>query len=245
MRHELRELGGLRTHVIDALPDGLQPGLAVVLCHGFGAPASDLVPIGAEMLHESPRLAAQARFYFPGGPLDLSPYGLFGGAAWWMIDLDAIQRAMREGKFRDRMRNERPEGMEEARAALLQLVKEVQAETGLGLDRIVLGGFSQGSMLTVDVALQLPTNVAALVAWSGTLLNEEEWRRLAPRHGGLRVLQAHGRQDPMLPYAWAEYLRDVLGESGLAVEFLPFEGGHGIPPQVTDRTREVLEQACP
>lgn len=244
MTHQRRVLGGLRTHVLDALPDGIQPRLAVVLCHGFGASPGDLVPIGAEMLQESPNLAAQARFYFPGGPLDLSPYGLFGGAAWWMVDLEAIQRAQREGKFRDRMRNERPEGMEEARGALLQLVKEVQAETGLGLDRIVLGGFSQGSMLTVDVALHLPGNVAALVAWSGTLLNEEEWRRLGPAHAGLRVIQAHGRQDPLLPYEWAEYLRQTLTECGLAVEFLPFDGGHGIPTQVTDRTREILEQAC-
>lgn len=244
MRQFLTKLGGLPTRVVDDLPEGAKPTLAVVLCHGFGAPAHDLVAVGAELLDSSPKLAATTRFYFPGGPVDLSEWGMYGAAAWWMIDLDAIQRAMSEGGFRDRMRNERPEGMEEARAAMLKLVAEIRAETGLGLDRIVLGGFSQGSMLTVDVALQLESNIAALIAWSGTLLNEEEWRRLAPRHKGLKVLQSHGRQDPMLPYAWAEYLRDTLVECGVEVEFLPFNGPHTISEAAFARTREVLEQAC-
>ncbi|MBE7490881.1 MAG: phospholipase [Planctomycetes bacterium] len=245
MRDETVKLGGLRTRVVDMLPAGAKPGLAVVLCHGFGAPATDLVPLGAELLESSDRLQANARFYFPGGPLDLSAWGMYGAAAWWMVDFEAIQRALAEGTFRNRVRNDRPEGLVEARAALLRLIDEVRAETGLGLDRVAIGGFSQGAMLGVDVALQLPQNVAALIAWSGTLLNEDEWRRLAPAHRGLRVVQSHGRQDPILPYAWAEYLRDLLLEFGLQVDFLPFAGPHTISLPALERARQVLEQACP
>ena len=49
----------------------------------------------------------------------------------------------------------------------------------------------------------------------------------------------------MLPYGWAEYLRDELATAGLDVEFLPFDGGHTIRAQAEDRTLQVLEQACP
>lgn len=244
MRQTLLEMGGLATRVVDDLPEGSQPKLAVILCHGFGASQTDLVALGAEILESSEKLPACARFYFPGGPLDLSAWGMYGAAAWWMIDFEAIQRAMAEGGFRARMRNERPEGLEQARQSLLQLIEQVCKDTGLGLDRVVLGGFSQGSMLTVDVAMQLAQRPAALIAWSGTLMNEEEWRGLAPRRKGLKVLQSHGRQDQILPYEWAEHLRDFLTQGGLEVQFMPFDGPHTISLPALQATVRLLEDLC-
>lgn len=241
MRRYLTKLGDLSTVVVDDLAGDTKPRLAVILCHGFGAPGTDLVDVGGEMLALSDKLAATTRFYFPAGPLDLGDYGMFGARAWWMIDFEAIQRAQREGGFRQRLRDERPEGLAQARAQLLALVAAVRKDTGLGLDRFVLGGFSQGSMLTVDVAFQLEASPAALLAWSGTLLNEVEWRKLGPARKGLKVVQSHGRQDQILPFTWAEYLRETLSELGLQVEFLPFDGPHTISMQALQRSVALLE----
>ncbi|MCC7509873.1 MAG: dienelactone hydrolase family protein [Planctomycetes bacterium] len=241
MSINVHEIGGLNTRVVDALPKGAKPSLAVILCHGFGAPGTDLVGLGAEMLEASAVLAAGTRFYFPEAPLSLDRYGMWGGRAWWLIDFEAIQRAMDEGGFRQRARNERPDGMLEARAALLAMIEAVKSQTGLPTSRIALGGFSQGSFLTVDVATQLAETPAALIAWSGTLMNEDEWRKLAPRHAGLKVVQSHGRQDPLLPYEWAEHLRDFMQQSGWQVEWLPFDGPHTISPDGLRATVKVLE----
>ena len=49
------------------------------------------------------------------------------------------------------------------------------------------------------------------------------------------MLQSHGRADPILPFAGGEYLRDLLREGGLDVEWHEFGGGHGIPDGVLDR----------
>jgi phospholipase/carboxylesterase len=243
MRMTTTELGGLTTRVVDDL-GGEPPQLALILCHGFGAPGTDLVPLGQELL-ASEHLRSRMICYFPEAPLSLEEWGLWGGRAWWMIDMQAIQRAMAEGDFRDRARNERPEGLLEARTALLALVEEVKLQTGLSEDRIVLGGFSQGSMLTVDVAAQLERKPAGLIAWSGTLLNEEEWRRLGARHPGLKVVQSHGRQDPMLPFEWAEHLRDFMRNVGWDVEWIPFDGPHTIPPQGLAAATRLLESLVP
>ena len=232
-------MGGLTTHVVNAL-DG-EPSLAVVVCHGFGAPGTDLVPLGQMMLQASEKLAGAARFYFPEGPLDLSSMGMWGSRAWWMIDVEALNRAIAEGGFRERARNDRPEGMLEARELVMKLVDEVKEQTGLPNSRVALGGFSQGSMITVDAALQLEDNPAALFAWSGTLLNEEEWRERGKLHPGLRVFQSHGRQDPLLPYEWAEHLRDMLKDIGAEVEFLPFNGQHTVGEEALSRTVALLE----
>jgi phospholipase/carboxylesterase len=50
----------------------------------------------------------------------------------------------------------------------------------------------------------------------------------------LPVFQSHGRQDPLLPFPTAEGLRNALTKAGMVVEWVPFEGGHGIPPIVMD-----------
>jgi phospholipase/carboxylesterase len=239
----LQQMAGLMVRVVDDLPEDARPALAVVLCHGFGAPGTDLVNLAPELLEASPKLAATTRFYFPEAPLSLDSYGLFGGRAWWLIDLDEFMAAAATGKPRTRVATERPEGLLEAREAVTGLVKEIQRETGLPPGKLALGGFSQGSMVTMDVALQMAESPACLIAWSGTLLNEEEWRANAPKHAGLNVVQSHGRQDPILPYGWAETLRDMLTESGLKVEFLPFDGPHTISQAAISATVAALEAA--
>ena len=51
-----KTLGGLSCQVVDVLPDTQAPQLVVVLCHGFGAPGTDLVPLAGELLKLQPVL---------------------------------------------------------------------------------------------------------------------------------------------------------------------------------------------
>src|SRR5436309_2302056 len=76
-------------------------------------------------------------------------------------------------------RKAEPEGMAKARAMMLKLVDELVAQTGLPLGKIVLGGFSQGAMISTDVALRLEEAPRALAILSGTLLIEDAWRAKA------------------------------------------------------------------
>jgi phospholipase/carboxylesterase len=98
-----------------------------------------------------------------------------------------------------------------------------------------MGGFSQGAMLATDVVLRENRDFAGLVVLSGTLLAASEWTPLMPKRKGFSVLQSHGRSDPILPFLVAEKLRDALTSAGASVEFMPFNGGHGIPDGVVNR----------
>ena len=223
-----RELAGMNCHVVDALPEGASPSVAVILSHGYGAPADDLAPLGSELLQTDPAIAKGVRFYSPAALLDLGPQGMPGGRAWWPLDMNRLVLAAQTGRW-DELRAAVPFGLTAARDSLIGFVEAVRAETGLSYDRIVLGGFSQGAMLSTDVALRLPEPAAALCIASGALLAEPEWSKLAAEQKPLRVLQSHGRQDPILPFFGAEALRDLLVNSGHQVEFIPFAGGHTIP----------------
>ncbi len=140
------------------------------------------------------------------------------------------------------MRRDTPEGLGKSRRLLTACLSEAARGAGLGLGDVVLGGFSQGAMLSLDTALRLDEAVAGLVLLSGTLISEEEWRRRAALRRGLPVLQAHGRQDPLLPYAAAEALRDLLVQQGLDVDFRAFEGGHTITLDVLRGVTDLLER---
>lgn len=234
------EIGGLDCCVVDALPIGASPQMIVVLCHGFGASGTDLVPFGPELLDHSPALAECVQFLFPAAPLDLSESGMPDGRAWWQLDMAKLQRAMTTGEFRD-LRTEHPEGLDFARERLLALIAEWSERSGVPLSRFVLGGFSQGAMLATEVTLHLSENPAGLIVLSGTLLNETVWRERVSRRAGLSVLQSHGTTDPILPFTAAEWLRDMLTEAGANVEFIPFRGGHAIPMPVFERVAALLE----
>jgi len=80
----------------------------------------------------------------------------------------------------------------------------------------------------------------ALVIMSGTFLIEPVWRSTAKMRAGLRLLQSHGTQDPLLAFTEAEALRDLLLEEGLKVGFVPFQAAHTIAPVVLHRLGALL-----
>jgi phospholipase/carboxylesterase len=237
MRRLSTRLGELDCQVVDALPEGASPELAVVLCHGFGAPATDLVSLAPELLSLNPTLASRVRFVFPGAPLSLHMYGMPQARAWFHLPPEVLSGQQRDW---ERFASEVPEGLTSARRALMGLVSALSAATKLPYGRIVLGGFSQGAMVTTDVALRLEEAPAGLCLLSGTLIAQHEWRQRAPARKGLPVFQSHGHYDSVLPFAPAERLRDLLTEAGLAVEFAPFDGPHTIDPDELKRLAAFL-----
>lgn len=203
-------------------------GPLVVLLHGFGAPGNDLVPL-ADVL-DAP---TGTRFVFPEGPLTLS-FGPRDARAWWLIDMTRIAQDQAAGRVRD-LSNEIPKGLAPARDTMLAFLKEVERTFGADPRKTVLGGFSQGAMLSCDAMLHTDRPYAGLVQLSGNLLAQPIWNSLMPKRKGLPVFQSHGMQDEILPYVGAERLRDALIQSGLTVEWHRFSGGHEIPEPVLQR----------
>ena len=227
MRRE--QLGGLTVRLVGGDDgDGSGDGPTVVLCHGFGAPGDDLVALAGEI--DAPK---GTRFVFPEAPITLSrEYG--GGRAWWNIDMLRMQLAMMSGQTRDLTRDV-PEGLASANEKLCAMLGALPGLIGSAPERTVLGGFSQGAMLSCDVVLRSVMPFAGLVVMSGTLLAEEEWLPLIETREGLPVFQSHGSADPLLPYTLAERLRDAFVGAGLPLTWVDFPGGHGIAPNVLER----------
>jgi len=227
MREE--RIGGLRTRVtggIDGKGGGRGP--LVLLLHGFGAPGDDLLS-----LTDALDVPTGTRFVCPEGPLTLS-FGPTDARAWWIIDIARMQADQMAGRLRD-LSQDIPKGLAPARETMLVFLKEVERHFTADPRKTILGGFSQGAMLSCDVMLRTTQPYAGLIQLSGTLLAAQEWAPLLQKRKGLPVFQSHGMQDEILPYVGAERLRDTLSHGGLSVEWHSFRGGHEIPRSVLQR----------
>jgi phospholipase/carboxylesterase len=231
------KLGGLTVRLTGGTDGrGGGNGPLVLLLHGFGASGDDLVSL-ADVLH----VPAGTRFIFPEGPLSLS-FGPRDARAWWLIDMARIAADQAAGRIRD-LSNEIPKGLAPARKTMLAFLKEVEQKFVADPRKTILGGFSQGAMLSCDVMLRTTQPYAGLIQLSGTLLATQEWTPLLQKRKGLPVFQSHGMQDELLPYVGAERLRDTLIHAGLLVEWHSFRGGHEIPRPVLQRLGPFITKA--
>lgn len=111
----------------------------------------------------------------------------------------------------------------------------------LPLSKFVIAGFSQGSMLALDVSLRLPQSPYACIIMSGILINRDEYVKLAGKRKELKIVQSHGTSDFVLPFVGATALRDVLIKSGVNVEFIQFNGAHQVPLELMQRFRTLVQ----
>jgi phospholipase/carboxylesterase len=226
---ELHRFGDLNARVVG---DGEEQ--IVVLLHGFGAGGDDLVPL-AQVLE-----AKGTRFIFPEAPTVIDPS--YGGRAWWMIDVPRIQRILMTGEV-ESIKREVPEGSERARQQLDRLLDAVQQKYGVAGSRIVIGGFSQGAMVAADLALRSDRPLAGLIVFSGTIICGDIWKARLPERKGLPIFQSHGRDDSVLPYDFAEELKDMFLGAGFDHAWVPFRGGHEIPAKVIAGAAAFLGRA--
>jgi phospholipase/carboxylesterase len=206
----------------------------VVLLHGFGAPGDDLVALWRYL-----NVPDDVRFLFPAAPLNLN-MGFGDARAWWMLDMERVMLARAQGQW-DELSQEIPRGLPPARTQIHDLLSLALEMLSVPSQSLVLGGFSQGAMLSTDLVLHSDIPFAGLALLSGTLIAKHEWLVRLPNRQGLQVFQSHGTDDPILAFSMAQQLRDHIQTAGLPVSWVEFQGGHEIPIQVLDGLGTFLQ----
>tara|TARA_B100000749_G_scaffold280223_1_gene275334 strand:- start:42194 stop:42871 length:678 start_codon:yes stop_codon:yes gene_type:complete len=198
-----------------------------LIFHGYGANSSDLFPL-ADIFDPERKYS----WYFPNG----IQAAQFAGRAWFPIDMQAFEEAMRTGKPRS-YADKLPPGLEDAR----QQVEAIYEELLEQYDGVTVGGFSQGAMLSVELALHVASVPQQLLLFSGTLVCKKRWQEKMKRLAGVDIFQSHGKGDEILNYDYAVDLKNLIDSSGLKVQFESFSGGHEIPPQVIERAKKFIQ----
>jgi len=205
-----------------------------VLLHGYGSAAQHWMPYTQTI-----PFPPTGQFLFPQAPeLIVRKDGLLDGRAWWNLDLAAHRRV---GKLGVDLTHEDPRGLERA-AKLVR--RSLSREGNSTAQPFILGGFSQGAMVACEVAFSSDEPLAALVILSGTPLDLAGWKSRMAQRKGLPVFMSHGRADNILPFDLAERLHAELVAAGVAVTFVPFDGGHEIPEVVVTALGEFLARTA-
>lgn len=233
-----RQIGPLDCVVINS---DQPPKALAVLCHGFGASGDDLVGLAPDLLHTR-KSDVPVQLVFPAGLLSLDSEGYGDGRAWWALSIQRLIGALEQGQY-ELVREECPPGIDLARQSLVQTIELLLSQLGLGSHQLLLGGFSQGAMLAMEVACcGLTRPPAALTLFSACLIRELQWKPAAARLASTKIVQSHGTLDQILPVRTGLWLRDMLVQNGCQVDFLQFQGPHTIPWDAIEHTGRLLDE---
>ncbi len=237
-RHHRQQIGPLACSIVK--PEEPPQALAI-FCHGFGASGDDLLGLAPDLL-QSRASQEPVQLVFPAALLSLADEGFGDGRAWWRLSIQRLMNALEQGQY-ELVREESPPGIDQAREALVGLIEQLLQETGLGYSKLLLGGFSQGAMLSMEVACcGLPEAPAAMALYSGCLIRERQWKAGVNKLTDTKIVQSHGSLDPILPLRTGQWLRDLLISAGCKVDFLQFQGPHTIPGEALEATANLLDE---
>ena len=193
-----------------------EPAGALVLLHGRGADENDLHPL-LDLLDPERRLLGVT----PGGPFHLPP----GGRHWYALGgiptpdpTTFLSTAPRLAGFLDSL--------------------------PVPMERVVLGGFSQGTVMSWAMTLGPDRpRPAAVVALSGFLPRVPGYPLDPARLAGVPVVVAHGTLDPVIPFRFGAEAAETLAAAGVDVLRLETDVPHMVDPAWIKPLRSFLAQA--
>ena len=191
----------------------------VVLVHGYGSDGKDLIGLAPHWQQFLP----SAHFIAPNAPDRVagSP-----GYQWFPISrIDPM---------------EMNRGVESVAATLDHFLDAELLRLQLPPERLILVGFSQGTMLSLHLGLRRPVPPAAVVGLSGLLTAPPP-----PRPDGPAIFLAHGDADDVIPVQAMLMAAMMLGAAGRSVQWHMAPGiGHGVDPETMALAGEFLALAA-
>ena len=186
---------------------GGEPEGALVMIHGRGADASDLFPL-LDILDPDRRLVGLC----PNGPLALPP----GGGHWYAVH---------------RVGYPDPATFFPTYERLTEWLDGISGGFGVPLEQTIIGGFSQGAVMTYALALGAGRRrPAALMCFSGFIPSVEGFEIDLTGAAGLPVAVGHGTQDPVIRVEFGRAAKEQLEAASVDLTYRESPMGHSIDP---------------
>ncbi|MBM0743303.1 alpha/beta hydrolase [Phormidium sp. CLA17] len=202
---------------------GQPPQGVIVLLHGWGSNCQDIAALANYMdLPDYQLMFPDAPFPHPYNPV---------GKMWYALPQD--YSFLGKPEFGDRA------DLSTSRQRLIEFLTHLTQTSNVPLSRTILGGFSQGGAMTLDVGVRLP--LAGLMILSGYL-----HAPLQPPQTPLPpTLMIHGRQDQVVPLPAAHQARARLQALGVTPQYQEYDMGHEIQPMVLNQMQSFVKELLP
>ncbi len=189
---------------------------AVIILHGRGADARDILPLSQEI--SVPDVA-------------------------WLAP-DAAQNAWYPDRFMEAIAKNQP-WLDSALSFVGRTVQQA-IDAGITRDRIVLAGFSQGACLALEFAARNAQRYGGVFAFAGGLIGPDDTPRdYAGSFDGTPVFIGVGDQDHHIPVARSTQSGAVFERMGAIVDVRVYPGlPHTIVPDQIEAATAIVQQAA-
>ena len=119
-------------------------------------------------------------------------------------------------------------GVRRSYQLLRELLEELH-EQGWPADQMIVGGFSQGGLMAIEIAVRYPRRLAGVLCISGAVCDPDTLiREQSPVARQQRILATHGRYDDILPIEVTRRQIHQLQQAGIPITWVELEKTHTI-----------------
>lgn len=226
---QARQVEGKTLQYIAVEPDGYnaeQKYPMIILLHGFGAHMGDLATL-------APAIDPEGYVYvFPNAPIPFEIAPGMTGFGWTYPR--RIPQELR-----------RADDVDAVVDMLATLVDEVTDHYGTEQGQIILGGFSQGGMMTYRYGLPNPGKFKGLAALSAVAPEADTMKERLPEDRSQPIFVAHGSADMVIEVQMARDTREFLEAEGYAPVYCEYPMAHEISQQTVADLTEWIKSVLP
>lgn len=191
----------------------------LLLLHGFGSNEDDLFQLTNYLDDDFLIVSARA-------PYDRSP----GTYKWYHLDLSSQP-------YKADL-----EQAEQSRLLLLKFINQLKRKHDFDENKIVIGGFSQGGIMSYSVGLTEPDEIAGIISLSGRMLDDTKTNAKKDKLKSKKALIIHGTKDSVLSVDLARSAKTFLETTPMEITYHEIEMEHTINQEAIQYMNAWLEQ---
>ena len=185
-----------------------KPQQVIVLCHGYGGDGKDISTLAINWQ----RFLPETIFLCPNAPEICSVNSQ--GYQWFDLSSDKEELILEKSLVAE----------EKLNTFIDQILNNFQLEP----NKLALVGFSQGCMMSIQIALKKKKQISCLIGYSGKVINQ---KHLSDNiHSKPKIFLMHGANDTLVPPTHLLEAKEYLVKHGLKIKTKMFKDcEHRIP----------------
>jgi phospholipase/carboxylesterase len=187
----------------------------LILLHGVGSNEDDLYQL-------ADHLDGEYLIIFPRGSYTQSP----GHYMWYDVDFSTGKPVINA------------ERAEASRVTLLNFIDQLKEKHTFDENKVIVGGFSQGGIMSYSLGLTDPGKVQGFISLSGRMLEEIKPKVKADKLASAKALIIHGKADNVLPVNYARQAKAYLESHSVKPTYHEINLGHAI----NDETIQLMNK---
>ena len=198
-----------------------KPKNAVILCHGYGGDGNDISILANYWKNYLP----DTIFLCPNAPEKCAVSSV--GYQWFDLMDQSKQQILTKSLV--------------AEMKLNQLIDEVKVQNNLEANKIILGGFSQGCMISLQTGIKRKDKINSIIGYSGKIIDTEHLsKNIVSRP---KVILMHGDKDEIVPINFFLEAKEFFIKNNYPVELKSFKNcEHRIPQEGSSLGLEFIKK---